>query len=292
MTGTIYQQDYELEHQQNTIDNLNLLYVAFTRASESLFVIGRRNASGTRSALIEQVLSLVPEALEKEGYSNIMLEGLENTETALHFAFGHLPIYQQPSEQKEKEKNPFLQPPTPVDIKIEPFKQQVEFRQSNKSKEFASMTNDDEQAQPTDYIQLGSVLHQVFANIRTSADIDQALKNLEQEGILYNQSVTPQRLEDMIRKRLSHPRVARWFSDRWKLFNECAILTPDAIERRPDRVMTDGKETIVVDFKFGSEHTGYHDQVREYMDLLRQMGMPHVSGFLWFVYSNKIVEVK
>ena len=292
MTGTIYQQDYELEHQQNTIDNLNLLYVAFTRASESLFVIGRRNASGTRSALIEQVLSLVPEALEKEGYSNIMLEGLENTETALHFAFGHLPIYQQPSEQKEKEKNPFLQPPTPVDIKIEPFKQQVEFRQSNKSKEFASMTNDDEQAQPTDYIQLGSVLHQVFANIRTSADIDQALKNLEQEGILYNQSVTPQRLEDMIRKRLSHPRIARWFSDRWKLFNECAILTPDAIERRPDRVMTDGKETIVVDFKFGSEHTGYHDQVREYMDLLRQMGMPHVSGFLWFVYSNKIVEVK
>jgi hypothetical protein len=139
---------------------------------------------------------------------------------------------------------------------------------------------------------LGSVLHQIFANIRTTADVDQALKDLEQEGILYNQSVTPQRLEDMIRKRLSNPRVARWFSDHWQLFNECAILTPDGVERRPDRVMTDGKETIVIDFKFGRDHTGYRDQVREYMDLLRQMGMPHVTGFLWFVYSNKIVEVK
>jgi len=28
------------------------------------------------------------------------------------------------------------------------------------------------------------------------------------------------------------------------------------------------------------------------MDLLRQMGMPHVTGYLWFVYSNKIIEVK
>ena len=28
------------------------------------------------------------------------------------------------------------------------------------------------------------------------------------------------------------------------------------------------------------------------MTLLRQMGMPHVKGWLWYVYSNKIVEVK
>ena len=55
--------------------------------------------------------------------------------------------------------------------------------------------------------------------------------------------------------------------------------------------MTDGNEWIVVDFKFGGEHPEYHDQVREYMTLLRQMGHSRVSGFLWFVYSNKIVEV-
>jgi hypothetical protein len=55
--------------------------------------------------------------------------------------------------------------------------------------------------------------------------------------------------------------------------------------------MTDGQETIVVDFKFGNERDGYHDQVRQYMSLLTQMGMPHVKGYLWFVYSNKIVPV-
>ena len=63
-------------------------------------------------------------------------------------------------------------------------------------------------------------------------------------------------------------------------------------ERRPDRVMTDGQETHVVDFKFGKPHDDYHDQVREYMQLLRSMGLPQVKGWLWYVYSNKIEEVK
>ena len=292
MSGTIYQHDYEEEHRQIVIDNLNLLYVAFTRASESLFVIGRRNASNTRCVLIEQTLPEVKHALNEQGLSNAELDGDADTEAPLHFVFGQLPPASQPSAHKEKETNPFLQTATPVDIRIEPIEQQVEFRQSNKSKAFASLTADDEQTQVTDYIQLGSILHQVFSNIRTTADVDKALKDLELEGILYSKSVTPQRLQDMIRKRLAHPRVARWFSPRWQLFNECTILTPDAQEFRPDRVMTDGKETIVVDFKFGGEHSEYHDQVRNYMQLLRQMGMPQVTGYLWFVYSNKIVEVK
>ena len=89
--------------------------------------------------------------------------------------------------------------------------------------------------------------------------------------------------------------VADWFSDRWTLFNECAILTVEngeVIERRPDRVMTDGREWVVVDFKFGSPKDEYHDQVREYMQLLADMGHTHIKGYLWFVYSNRIEEVR
>ena len=98
----------------------------------------------------------------------------------------------------------------------------------------------------------------------------------------------------MLRKRLQNARVANWFSDRWTLFNECAILSVEngeVIERRPDRVMTDGKEWVVVDFKFGSQKNEYLDQVREYMQLLADMGHTDIKGYLWFVYSNKIQEV-
>jgi predicted RecB family nuclease len=64
------------------------------------------------------------------------------------------------------------------------------------------------------------------------------------------------------------------------------------VERRPDRVMTDGIETHVVDFKFGKTNPKYITQVQEYMQLLVTMGMPQVHGWLWYVYSNKIEEVK
>ena len=98
----------------------------------------------------------------------------------------------------------------------------------------------------------------------------------------------------MLRKRLESNRVKDWFSDHWQLFNECSIIFMEdgkLVERRPDRVMTDGKETHVVDFKFGHPCEDYHEQVRQYMQLLSSMGLPNVRGWLWYVYNNKVEEV-
>ena len=56
--------------------------------------------------------------------------------------------------------------------------------------------------------------------------------------------------------------------------------------------MMQGDEVVVVDFKFGKPDADYHRQVREYMQLLRDMGHQQVKGYLWYVYSNQIEEVK
>ena len=283
MYGTIYEHDYNEEHQQNMVDNLNLLYVAFTRAIDSLCVIGKRNAIKTsRSALIEQVLP----GITLEGAA---LSGIENTEEPIEFSFGQIVAIPKKSEKAET-ANPFLRTSTPIPIAIEVYQQKTVFRQSNQSRNFAQ-ANDDEQAQQSNYIQMGNILHNVFAHIRTADDIDNALKQMELDGVIYDQHLTRQRIEDMIRKRLAHPKVADWFSPKWTLYNECTILLPDGQERRPDRVMTHDGMTVVVDFKFGSPRDEYHDQVREYMHLLSQMGHTRIQGFLWFVYSNQIIEV-
>ena len=57
MMGTIYERDYIVEHLQNCVDNLNLLYVAFTRAERSLIVFARRGNASLRSYVIEQAIS-------------------------------------------------------------------------------------------------------------------------------------------------------------------------------------------------------------------------------------------
>ena len=284
LMGTIYERDYLDEHLQVTVDNLNLLYVAFTRASKNLFVLGRRDYKSSRSSLIETVLPNLT-------LQDSTLEGLEDSERPIEFSYGHLSVNTAKTGAKIS-ANVFLQPVAPQSVTIESFDMKTEFRQSNKSREF--IEGNDEQ-QEMSYMKIGSVLHNVFSTIRTSADVEQALRQLQQDGVLYDDEVTAEKVTAMLRKRLASPRIKEWFSDRWQLFNECSILCVDSqgnmLERRPDRVMTDGQETHVVDFKFGHPHSEYLDQVREYMQLLRSMGMPNVKGWLWYVYNNKVEEV-
>ncbi|MDO4160858.1 MAG: UvrD-helicase domain-containing protein [Prevotellaceae bacterium] len=52
LMDTIYAEAYRDEHLQNCVDNLNLLYVAFTRASKNLFVIGKKKGEKIRSYVI------------------------------------------------------------------------------------------------------------------------------------------------------------------------------------------------------------------------------------------------
>ena len=283
MTGTIYEHDYHHEHLQNVVDNLNLLYVAFTRARSGLFVIGKRGAKNSRSGIIEQALPLL---------SLGTVTGVDDKDSTMVFEYGTLSSY-VPDTKKALTDNPFLQPSEPYHVSMTTHEAKAEFRQSNKSRDFIG--GDDEQADNNGYIQMGSILHRIFSTIHTSADIDQALHELESEGIIYDGDITLERITTMLRRRLEHPKVAEWFDGHWTLFNECTILSiegGEVIERRPDRVMTDGTKWVVVDFKFGRPNPEYHDQVRQYMQLIEAMGHKNVQGFLWYVYSNIIEEVK
>ena len=290
MMGTIYEPDYLHEHLQNTVDNLNLLYVAFTRAKKGLYVFGKRGAKASRSGLIELCLPLV--AQEMPG---AILSGIEDEKGVLRFSLaGSASKASQASSASQASDNPFLQPSGPIAVDFRYMESQVNFRQSNRSQAFIEADESNE-IERLNYIQTGSVLHQIFSMIRTTDDIEDALKQLQFEGVLYDEQITPERITAMLRKRLQDPRVADWFSPRWNLFNECTILTMEdgeVKERRPDRVMTDGQHWVVVDFKFGSPKPEYDDQVREYMALIKTMQPEaEVNGYLWFVYSNKIEEV-
>lgn len=284
MLGTIYEKDYQNEHLQLTVDNLNLLYVAFTRACKNLFVIGKRNAGKTRSALIERVL---PE-LTLDG---AVLDGIEDQNTDVSFSYGML--YTDQEEKRRTTENVFLQSSDQIPVEMAVFGNKTEFRQSNKSREFVE--TDDETAQQG-YIKTGSILHYVFSTIRTTEDVPEALRKLEQEGVLYDEEITVAKLSSLLTKRFADPRVKEWFSGKWTLYNECSIIYTDeqgeVCERRPDRVMSDGNRMIVVDFKFGHPRPEYQEQVREYMTLLKQMGRQQVEGYLWYVYSNQIEPVK
>ena len=299
MIGTVFEDDYKEEHLQNTVDNMNLLYVAFTRAGKNLFITGKKASKTTFTKLQNgntatdrsQIIQLVIDDLANE-LPGATIDDAGDKE-AISFVFGTLLDCEQRVDKEKSTENPFELTPKTHKLKIETFPHPVSFRQSNKSHDFIN----GEDIDPSDanrYIKVGNILHQLFSTILTEDDIEPRLKQLEQEGVIYNDEVTSKELQNKIANALMNEKVKDWFSSRWKLFNECTILdydkeSGDIHEHRPDRVMTDGKEIIVVDFKFGKPREEYHEQVQRYMTLLMRMGYEKVSGYIWYVVRNEII---
>lgn len=289
LVGSIYEKDYQQEHLQNVVDNLNLLYVALTRARHNLFVYGKRKSSNNRSLLIEQSIEEVAGQLE-----GAVLSGQDDDDTEpIIFEYGTYNVARQ-EERKSESQNVFLKSASRLDMEIRNYPVKATFRQSSKSREFVE--GEDERETRNDYVRLGIILHQLFSNIHTLDDVDGALKQLELDGVLDSEYIHEKKLRDLLRQRLESPMAKEWFSNKWELFNECSILSinpeTNMVEtHRPDRVMTDGNKIVVVDFKFATPRKEHHKQVQGYINLLRQMGHEEVKGYLWYVYPNKIEEI-
>lgn len=304
---SIYREDYMSEHTKNLVDNLNMLYVAFTRAGHNLFVIGRSEGESYPSSLIKQVLNYrgpdpdgdhdatgAPSMLTLDHF----LPGQEtevDEDKTITFRLGTLCL----TEEKEAKttENVFLQSEQGLRIPIRNYEMKATFKQSNSSSDF--ITPDEEleaQEKTRSYIQTGNIIHTLFASIKTIDEVDKAIDRLEFDGVLYDRPTTREQLRQMIDSRLQTPQVADWFSPRWTVYNECSIITRDersgaVVDKRPDRVVYDGKEMKVIDFKTGREREEHHRQVRGYMRMLREMGYRQVKGYLWYIAANRVVEV-
>jgi len=293
MLGSIYEADYTHEHLQNMVDNLNLLYVAFTRAEIGLYIFGKRDKNGTtRSAIIEECIDSVSNILG----ANVLGDSADYNQP-IEFKFGKLP-QDLLVKEKNDDGNIFRTVSKNETLSIINYENNVKFRQSNKSDEFIKSGIEDEQAiQKNEFIHVGNVMHSILSEIQTEEDIDNSLRKLEEEGIVYDNNITAEKLQKMLRDSFNIKIVKDWFSDKWQVFNECSILkvNPDnnKVEvKRPDRVMTDGKQMIVIDFKFAAPKEEHKSQVKEYMQLLNDMGYSNIHGYLWYVYSKNIIEIK
>ena len=279
MNESIYQQDYLKEKLQLWVDNLNLLYVAFTRPKNNLVVWCKDAQKNTVSQLLADSIistSCTKEDCDSESQKNYVYQ-LGSVSTSII------------KQDRQTSTNKLMITPEGLPIQMESLETSIEFKQSNRSSAFI----DGEEDEGEKYIRQGQLLHTLFSCLKTEKDIPKALERLRMEGVIESNEQ-----EQLIRKQtewaLKHPKVKEWFSGTWNLYNECAIIYQENGElqtRRPDRVMIKDDEVVVVDFKFGKPQAMYKSQVKEYMNLLNEMGYTHVCGYLWYVFNNELEEI-
>ena len=298
MASSIYRESYQEEQLQLWVDNLNLLYVGFTRACKNLIVWGKQQQHGTVSELLTDALSRIT----ADG-TDLPLRPVTPAETGedqqdtpaddspLTYEMGHL----CPSEDKRQQTsgNRLTTPSTGVTVRTETLETHFEFRQSNRSADFIE-GEEEEDNDARQYIRQGQLLHAVFASIRQADDLPKALVRLRFEGVIESDQ-QEHRIRQVAQWALKHPNAQSWYDGSWTLYNECAIIYTDTDgqfqTRRPDRVMMKDGAVVVVDFKFGRPKDCYRQQVAEYMKLLHDMGYPKVKGYLWYVFKGTMQEV-
>ena len=282
MATSTYKAAYLQERLQLWVDNLNLLYVAFTRAGKNLICWGRNEQKSTVSELLADVLPQISE------------QGTGSWDKTTHrFEYG-TPQPSTPSDRpSDKTANRLLQKPEKLAVQMVSAHPTVTFRQSNRSADFIAGLAEEETSHRM--IDRGRLLHTLFASIKVLDDIDPAIDRLIAEGVIAEKE-TEDDIRHLAHKAFSLPEVQDWYSGKWRLFNECEIIWQENGKlktRRPDRVMMHNGETLVVDFKFGKPNKKYNRQVQSYIDLLVRMGAnpASIKGYLWYVDEDLIETI-
>lgn len=267
MADSDYQQAYSDEQINLRVDNLNMLYVALTRAEDNLFVLTRYavNKDGKRGACNHVGSYLMDCYGETYEVGEPVIKRREDA--SLHDA----------SLQAELWAN----------------SDQVRFVQSQEGSLYTEYG--DEAYRRTARMEEGTLCHEIFAHIRKADELEAVLDDFETQGLIASREKRDELRELISSAWKGSPQMRDWFTAPWELRLEEAIYI-DRREVRPDRVMINPqtKEAIVLDYKFGQWEEKYLDQVRDYMKALRRMGYGPVRGFLWFAkkpQGKQLIEV-
>ena len=259
LSNTYFRTAYFTENTQAYVDNLNLLYVAFTRAEEELHVLAFKSARDRYS-----IADLLEAGL-----------GSDNFE-----AGRKLPAVAVKQEEKGGTMSLQGYPSYPYINRL-----RLKYGEEKRDEEGGTSMRD-----------YGILMHRAFSEMKTAADLDKAIRSLVLQGFIPGDAHASGDLRQKITEALHHPNAAAWFDGSWEVHTEANILLPGSDETthqlRPDRVMIKDGKVVVVDYKFGElEQAAYEDQVKKYIGCLQNMGYTNVEGFLWYVSKNKALPV-
>ncbi len=272
LSDTIFADNYREEKYSVYLDNINLLYVALTRAKDAIYGFSVENPK-SKNSIAGVLKSALTMNLSASDPSLLSLNGFYSDQDRV-FEFGEMP---------ENRKD------VTGSINLISSKYSVSREmESLKLKLHGENYFSSEAAEVRKKINYGKLMHEVFEGIETPADISLAVRKLVLEGKLPDEESAD--IEKRINFLINTPQVSEWFMAGNEVMKEAGILLPAGNLRRPDRVIFKNGKTTIIDFKFGNENPHYIEQVEQYRHLLLDMGYESIEGYIWYVDKNKIVS--
>ncbi len=252
------EQVYNNEQQKTRMDFLNLAYVAFTRPVEALFITAEA------------------ESKRNEKFSKEIIKFLKAAD-----------LYQQDKLLYEFGLSAKLDKPEKPQQQNIPLSHWI-----SNGGNFPVQTASAEEvywelAGGSSQRAKGKLIHEILASVKTSKDIQKAVNLFLSKGVIDNNEAKS--ISHIINQITGHPAIEKYFTDDVLIKNETEILDSDGKIVRPDRVVIQGDEIIVIDYKTGEKEDEHITQVNGYKQAFYNLGYKTVKGFL--VYLGNDVQV-
>lgn len=278
LSKTYFAKDYFKEKLHAFIDNLNTLYVAFTRAKEELIVFSPRPKKAEDTGAGLNKANSISELLWMGLYNELTNDNTISLSSSFdpEEGFFEMGTWYKTTTKDESGDISELEA---TKFHSTSSKERLHLRLKGKNLSF-----DDEKRK------YGTLMHDLLSMIYTTKDIVPAIESYYTAGIIDQKesSLLKNRLDDYLTKEI----VESWYNGSYQTLNETDILFGNGLSRRPDRIMFKDGEVIVVDYKFGEkEEIKYTKQIKAYVDLIEEIGYKQVRGYIWYLELNKLVHV-
>ncbi len=265
--GDAVEEEFALSY----LDNLNLLYVACTRAQERLYGFSPYGKKLDGELTIAKLLQTVV-----VGNSDFAPHW-DSTRKTYHYGIAAPP---QRAEQEQK------QAPMAIADANSNWRGRLVVR-ARKAEVQAFLAYSDgsgqmgAQEQPS-AVETGSRLHAILAKVLTASHITTAVQHFVFEGML-TQAEAPQLIEKF-QVLVSQPEVRDWFTPDVRALTEQELILASGDSIRPDRLVMREGNWVVIDFKTGASSPTHAKQVKLYVDTLLTMGYEKVSGYVMYIH--------
>ena len=275
---TAFSEDFDRERSLQLVDNLNVFYVALTRAQKSLHVIACKPSASSRKDGPSDFSQLLRSFA---GTSTLMQEILSAEDEPDVFEYGTPYDFCRMERPAPAQEIAF-----PMAFRSYPLAGRL--RLSADASDFFS--SDGNAGISASKRLSGIVLHDILAAVRRPSDLRAAVDAAVSDGRL-----TAEEGETdfaLLQERIASASSLGWFPpDGAGVLNEHTVFDADGREYRPDRVVVSPGHTYVIDYKTGERSDSYKSQVRRYVRLFRQMGYPGVTGHVWYLNEGQVENV-
>lgn len=270
---TVFAAQYYNEMMHYFMDNLNLAYVAFTRAKHELICFCPKPKVKDKESKLK-VNSLSKTLFQCLSASNsAWLTTHYNPETSI-FEIGEKLVVSTSNRNNNAKITPFTNFP----LQLPGSRLSVKHQIGSLNRIHLPIHE-----KPMDY---GNLMHDLLHRITDIDDVTRVLARLELEGRIT--SSESRSIQAEMEHFFTLPEVAIWFNKGVRVLSEATILTSEGVNYRPDRIMIEGNQATVVDFKFGeNEMVSHVRQVKKYSTLLQLMGYT-TKAYLCYVKLRKV----